>query len=100
MEVSSEKKLKFTYDNHTIDHLGVKLYSTIPPMLAELVSNAWDADAHNVYIDLQNGEDKQICVRDDGEGMSFEERNYKFLKIGRNRRAETHCNCTSLGRLS
>ena len=98
MEVSSEKKLKFTYDNHTIDHLGVKLYSTIPPMLAELVSNAWDADAHNVYIDLQNGEDKQICVRDDGEGMSFEELNYKFLKIGRNRRAETHCNCTSLGR--
>lgn len=45
-----QKELQVTFDINTIDHLGVKLYSTIPPMIAELVSNAWDADANNVYI--------------------------------------------------
>lgn len=49
----SQKELQVTFDINTIDHLGVKLYSTIPPMIAELVSNAWDADAHNVYINFQ-----------------------------------------------
>ena len=35
-----KKELKVSFDIHTIDNLGVKLYSTIPPMIAELVSNA------------------------------------------------------------
>ena len=94
-----EKKLRFTYDNQTIDHLGVKLYSTIPPMLAELISNAWDADAHNVWISLENGENKRITVKDDGSGMSFEELNDKFLKIGRNRRLDLNEDKTAGGRL-
>lgn len=93
-----EKKLKFTYDINTIDHLGVKLYTMIPPMLAELVSNAWDADAHNVYISFVNGENKQISVRDDGEGMSFDELNDKFLRIGRNRREDLNCDVSAGGR--
>lgn len=92
------KKLKFTYDINTIDHLGVKLYTMIPPMLAELVSNAWDADAHNVYIKLVNGDNKQISVQDDGEGMSFDELNEKFLKIGRNRREDLNCDISAGGR--
>ena len=33
-----QKELQVTFDINTIDHLGVKLYSTIPPMIAELVS--------------------------------------------------------------
>ena len=94
-----EKVLRFTYDNQTIDHLGVKLYSTIPPMLAELISNAWDADAHNVYISLENGSDKRITVKDDGTGMSFDDLNEKFLKIGRNRRLDLDEDKTLEGRL-
>ena len=93
-----DKKLVFTYDNQTIDHLGVKLYSTIPPMLAELISNAWDADAHNVYVELKNGDKKYISVKDDGCGMTFDELNSKFLKIGRNRRTELHNDITDGGR--
>ena len=93
-----DKKLVFTYDNQTIDHLGVKLYSTIPPMLAELISNAWDADAHNVYIELKNEDEKYISVKDDGCGMSFDELNSKFLKIGRNRRTELQNDRTDGGR--
>ena len=33
-----------------IDDLGVKLYSGFPAALAELVANAWDADAERVDI--------------------------------------------------
>lgn len=47
------KVLEISFDLNTIDHLGVKLYSTIPPMIAELVANAWDADATNVEIILK-----------------------------------------------
>lgn len=90
----SNKKLEFTFEIGTIDHLGVKLYSTIPPMLAELVANAWDADAHNVYLNFTDGNFKSISVRDDGLGMDFDELNNKFLKIGRNRRIENGVDLT------
>lgn len=32
--------LKFSVENNAVRHLGRKLYSTIPPALAELVANA------------------------------------------------------------
>lgn len=91
------RELQFTFDMNTINHLGVKLYSTIPPMLAELVANAWDADAHNVWISLSD-QDKAITVRDDGSGMSFDDLNDKFLKVGRNRRIELNEDKTPEGR--
>lgn len=84
-----QEELKVTFDINTIDHLGVKLYSTLPPMIAELVSNAWDADARNVYINFVNEPEKAITVRDDGIGMTFSELNEQFLKVGRNRRVES-----------
>lgn len=96
--MSDEKKLQFTFEIGTIDHLGVKLYSTIPPMIAELISNAWDADAHNVYMYFNDRAPKSIVVRDDGSGMDFDELNEKFLKIGRNRRIETSTDKTLGGR--
>lgn len=91
------EELKVTFDINTIDHLGVKLYSTLPPMIAELVSNAWDADAHNVYINFDNKK-KTIFVRDDGSGMTFDELNNQFLKVGRNRRLEMNRDETDSGR--
>lgn len=93
-----QKELQVTFDINTIDHLGVKLYSTIPPMIAELVSNAWDADANNVYINFKNEGEKTITVSDDGIGMTFSELNDYFLKIGRNRRVEMHKDKTDGGR--
>ena len=92
------KELKVTFDAATIDHLGVKLYSTIPPMLAELVSNAWDADAHVVKIHFNESAPQSITVQDDGTGMTFDELNEKFLKIGRNRRVECGSDKTPLSR--
>lgn len=78
------------FDPRTIEHLGVRMYSTLPPALAELISNAYDADAENVDIVLheQGGRPSTINVKDDGVGLSFDDINDKFLVIGRNRRAE------------
>ena len=36
----------------TIDKLGVKLYDKVSAVVAELVANAYDADAENVWIEL------------------------------------------------
>lgn len=81
-------ELKF--DPKTIEHLGVKMYATLPPALAELISNAYDADANEVTIQFfeQNGTPKSITVIDNGCGMSSKEIQSKFLVIGRNRRKD------------
>lgn len=86
----SEKKeeLTMTFDPHTIEHLGIKMYSTLPPVIAELISNAYDADASKVLIELKDNdiENKEIIITDNGHGMTFDEINNCFLLIGRNRR--------------
>ena len=79
------KKLVMSYDAHTIQHLGISMYSSIAAALSELIANAYDADAEEVIITIDN-KSKQIIVKDDGVGMSFDDINNHFLKIGRNRR--------------
>ena len=87
--MSDAKKLRMHFDPQTIEHLGLKMYSNIPTALAELVANAYDADAKTVSINLFDKEKNQkIEVSDDGDGMSFEDINERFLRIGRNRRKE------------
>ncbi|WP_107331562.1 TIGR02391 family protein [Metapseudomonas otitidis] len=84
------KKLVMKFDPKTIEHLGVRMYSTLPPALAELISNAYDADAENVKIILvENATGPvSITVVDDGHGMNSEDIQNKFLVIGRNRRKQ------------
>lgn len=87
MEVKKDNKLKLQFDIHTIEHLGVQMYKTLPPVLSELISNSYDADASCVTIIFDDSYDyKSIIVTDDGYGMTFDELNNSFLKIGRNRR--------------
>ena len=76
---------KIKFDKNTIDHLGIKLYSSFPPVIAELISNSYDADAENVEIKI-NYDKKVVTVTDDGTGMNHDELNQNFLVIGRNRR--------------
>lgn len=82
------EKYELKFDPKTIEHLGVKMYSTLPPALSELISNAYDADASNVVVEFheQNGNPIGITVIDDGIGMSSLDIQEKFLVIGRNRR--------------
>ncbi len=93
------EKLVLKFDPTTIEHLGISLYSKLPSVLSELISNSWDADADNVSISFidQNGI-KEINYSDDGEGMLFDELNEKYLVIGRNRRVENNAQISSKGR--
>lgn len=76
---------KIKFDKNTIDHLGIKLYSSFPPVIAELISNAYDADSENVEIRIDYNK-KIVTIKDDGIGMTHDELNQNFLVIGRNRR--------------
>ena len=81
------KKLTMSFDPHTIEHLGIQMYSVLPNAIAELIANAYDAEASSVHIQLiENNTEKSISVIDDGIGMSFDEINNCFLRIGRKRR--------------
>lgn len=86
----TESPFEMRFDPQTIKHLGMRMYSRLAPALAEIVSNAYDADATNVTITLneQNGNPKKIRIEDDGTGISYDEINSKFLVIGRNRRID------------
>src|SRR5947209_4382410 len=84
---------KFTmeFEPTTIEHLGLKLYSSLPPVIAELVSNAWDADATRVDITFPTGPltpASEVVVRDYGSGMEATAIQEEYLRIGRNRRRE------------
>lgn len=91
----SAPKYRMTLTLNVLKHLGIGLYSNIPAVLSELVANAWDADARNVDIvlDIVAG---RIEVRDDGHGMSVDDINERFLKVGYRRRRQT--SITPLGR--
>lgn len=62
------KEYKLEIDPRILELLGPSLYTNIYYILAELIANAYDADAHNVYI-ISNKDD--ITVEDDGKGMSY-----------------------------
>jgi hypothetical protein len=85
----SDGKLTMKFDPQTIEHLGIQMYYTLPPVIAELVSNSYDADAKKVHVYLNDNSVKSIIIQDDGHGMTFDEINSNFLKIGRNRRIHT-----------
>ena len=93
------EKYEMSVSMTIIDKLGVHLYDRASAVIAELVSNAYDADATEVTIEIPLGErlgrkvDGRIVsskfkieVRDNGHGMVPKDINKLYLKIGRNRR--------------
>jgi hypothetical protein len=63
------KEYRLNVDPRILELLGPNLYTNIYYVLAELIANAYDADAKNVYV-ISNKDD--IRVEDDGHGMSYE----------------------------
>ena len=59
-----DKKYELNIDVRILELLGPNLYTNIYYVLAELIANAYDADAHNVYI-ISN--DDMIIVENLGE---------------------------------
>src|SRR5690606_15739837 len=90
-------KLVMKFDPQTIEHLGIQMYYTLPPVISELVSNSYDADAKQVFVYLNDLDEKTIIVQDDGHGMTYDDINSKFLKIGRNRREKTSSQLSESG---
>lgn len=90
--VLAGKSYEMKFDIGTIKHLGLQMYSTLPPVIGELVANAWDANATKVEITIPeeqiNERTSEIIISDDGIGMSDKDVRNKYLIIGRDRRAD------------
>ena len=85
---SVQKKLKLSFHGQILDHLGIQMYQSPVAAIAELISNSWDADAELVKVELPSfiGDTAVIVIADDGVGMTFEDCERRYLKIGLNRR--------------
>ena len=81
----SESMYTLSISLNILDHLGVNLYSDIPPVLAEAVANSWDADASEVHIDIDT-KTRTITITDNGHGMTLNDINKKYLTVGYDRR--------------
>lgn len=91
-----KKEYKIEIDARILELLGPNLYTNIYYVLAELIANAYDADAHNVYI---ISEENAIRVEDDGKGMSYKEGGIsKYLGVAKLSRTDESNSVTALGR--
>ena len=80
---NDKRPLRMKISLNALEHLGMNLYSNIPPVLSEIVANAWDADASHVSVQF---EDDAISIEDDGVGMTRDEVIDRFLNVGFQRR--------------
>lgn len=83
------RRLVLRFHGRIIDSLGIQMYQSPVAAVAELIANAWDADAERVEVTLPAamGPDATIEIKDDGHGMTFAECQRNYLEVGRNRRA-------------
>ena len=81
----SDSRYKMSISLNILNHLGLNLYSNTPAVLAEVIANAWDADATEVKIDFKL-EEKTITVSDNGHGMDIDDINDKYLFVGYQKR--------------
>jgi Histidine kinase-, DNA gyrase B-, and HSP90-like ATPase len=82
-----KKSFTFEISLSVLNHLGRSLYRSFATVLGEAISNSWDADAKNVYIYI-NRNKNSFLIKDDGVGMTAEEFQGKFLKIGYSKRKD------------
>src|SRR5690348_10492314 len=98
---AAQPKYRMRISRLTVDKLGVKLYDRVSAVIAELVSNSYDADATKVTITAPMGEylatrvgdeikdrGHAITVADDGVGMTPDEVNRYYLRVGAERRKD------------
>lgn len=82
-----EDGFKFEISLSVLNHLGRNLYRNFITVLGEAISNAWDADAKNVWIEIDR-DSSVFTIKDDGVGMDANDFQSKFLKIGYSKRTE------------
>ena len=88
---SNRRVYKTTVAGQLFKHLGLQMYSGAVSAISELISNAYDAMARNVWIEIPTGhpiqQTDEIVVKDDGHGMNFDDCNSLYLTVGRDRRS-------------
>ncbi len=96
-------QLHLGFHGRIIEHIGIQMYQSPTAALAEIVSNAWDADATEVDILFDFDADRKtewtITILDNGNGMTKEECQQKFLSVGFNRREQDGPKATSSQKL-
>lgn len=85
MPEEDNENFRFAISLSVLNHLGRNLYRNFITVLGEAISNAWDADARNVWISVDKDTDS-FSIVDDGVGMSADDFQGKFLKIGYSKR--------------
>ena len=93
-------RLYLKFHGRIIDSLGIQMYQSPVAAVAELIANAWDADATRVDVDLPANlsGDPAIVVRDNGIGMTFADCQDFYLNVGRNRRVDEETDKSPNGR--
>lgn len=83
--MSPDRSFTFEISLSVLNHLGRNLYRNFVTVLGEAISNSWDADAKNVWIYI-NRKEENFFIKDDGIGMTADEFQKKFLRIGYSKR--------------
>lgn len=65
--MAAKNKILVTVDKSHLITLGERMYPESVELIRELVNNAYDADATQVFVEISND---KIMVRDNGTGMS------------------------------
>jgi hypothetical protein len=87
--VADVNGLELLFGGSLVEQLGSQLYPSATATVAELISNAWDADAAHVWVDIPFDtwhEGGELVVIDDGHGMTLEMARDAYLVVGRKRR--------------
>lgn len=68
-QIIKQEQTRFSSDSQLLSELGERLIATRHVALAELIKNAYDADATrcNIWLDNDNSE---LILKDDGHGMT------------------------------
>ncbi|MFN8075786.1 MAG: ATP-binding protein [Kineosporiaceae bacterium] len=92
---TQSKKVRFKVKPRILDHFGIAMYNTTAKALAELCSNAYDADASVVKITYS---ETAISISDNGLGMTFDDLTEGYLALGRDRRQDNESQTSPGGR--
>ncbi len=78
--MADNKELSIQISGLIINSLGSHLYQNRPTnVIAEMISNSWDADADNLHINIEKD---YISISDDGNGMDYETLSTVYMVIG------------------
>jgi len=80
----ASETFQFSVDSALLGELGERLVTTVHVALAELVKNAYDAEADSVVVKIlpEEGQAARVIIQDNGTGMTQEQVRDFWMKIG------------------